>query len=248
MIYSKLEGTTSKQFKLGKNGIQFQLKTDDPNVLEIATPNGGIFTIGLTDIYDDDGIFNPDRGNAIPTALQIKSYVEKEVQNLIGEDIDAALDSLSELAAAIGNDPLFFSNLVNVLGEDYIDNGTLTMPTDIPDASNDGSGLPGKNGNLQNATISARLSILESMKSGDRLENLGSINNTINYYSGSNTSEDREDQIMYIYKKETGLSGISYVQKKISLKELRKLRPGVYTGAAGRDLEGEDYVFTEIPE
>jgi hypothetical protein len=313
MIYSKLEGTTSKQFKLGKNGIQFQLKTDDPNVLEIATPNGGLFTIGLGDVvrlesgdewYDpststlytytnnawvNTGVIptaapsSPVQGdkwyvdnklytykdstttyrtvpvsepslvpeNGIPTAFQIRDYVSREVEKLVGEDfefLNEALNSISELVAAIGNDPDFFSNLVEILGTDYVNNGSLYMPTDIPDENNDGSGVSGKDGLLdastvdKTASVSKRLSILEKQKSGQRLSVLSSFNQTTDENSLLSSKNIRDNHLLYVYEK----NGNNVIQKKISLAELRKLRPGIYTGKNDKDAEKNDYFFEEI--
>jgi hypothetical protein len=332
MIYSKLEGTTSKQFKLGKNGIQFQLKTDDPNVLEIATPNGGLFTIGLGDVlnievgdqwYDvpngklytyilsqgvktwNDGesisttpVNNPKEGdiwfdvsdgklyfydepseslksktiptsepvlvsgNSLPTAVQITEYVSTEVEKLLGEDFEdlsEALNSVSELVNAIGGDAAFFSNLLTkILGDDYYTQSDgrlsiISLDGEIPDYNNtgavdsNGDPITGKNDKLDNATISKRLSILESQKSGKRLDALGSVNQTTTQYSLRGIDDEnklfRDNHLMYIYE---DLGNGQVVQKKISLSELKKLRPGVYTESSGKEILDNDYVFEAL--
>jgi hypothetical protein len=261
MIYSKLEGTTSKQFKVGKNGIQFQLNADNSNILEILTPNGGMFTIGLADVYEYDNVNNTAslpvaNNNAIPTAVQIKGYIEHEVEKLLGSDfseLNELLNSLSELAAAIGNDPEFFSNIGRTFGLDYYDpiNNTRVMPSNIPDEDNDGSDVLGKDGLLDpNAvdladrpTVSKRLSILEEQKSGQRLSRLNLISNDTNRYADKTYKDERTKQMLYIY--EETVDG-KVIQKKISLDELRKLRPGIYTGMNGKDMEDNDYVFEPL--
>jgi hypothetical protein len=269
MIYSKLEGTTSKQFKLGKNGIQFQLRENDPNILEIATPDGGLFVIGLSEVFNEAG--QVTQPNAIPTATQIKDYIADSIGDIIGgdfsnlqtaiealedrvadiigddyENLGVMLNSIKELAAAIGNDPNFFTNIVEIIGTGYVENGDLYMPTNIPDENNDGSELPGKDGFLDGSTtektasISKRLSILEEHRTGQKLSRLSIIQNTSAANADIINKDKRSKQMVYVY--EETIDG-KVVQKKISLDELRKLRPGIYTGISGKDVENEDYVF-----
>jgi hypothetical protein len=247
MIYKKLEGTTSTSFQIAKNGVEFTYDKDGNGGLKIYTPKtNALFELGASDL---DAATRP---NDIPTAQAIVTYINTAVLDLDLENVQETLNSLGEVIAAIGNDPNFFGNLVEILGTDYVDDGSLYMPTDIPDENNDGSGESGKDGLLdastidKTASVSKRLSILEQQKSGKRLSVLRSITQTSDDNANLTKRMFRDNHYMYVYEEVNQNGQTNYIQKKISLAELRKLRPGIYTGADGRDLEDKDYVFTEI--
>jgi hypothetical protein len=238
MIYKKLEGTTSRSFQIAKNGIEFSLLNEG---LHIYTPKtNAVFELGVDDL-------KLAGNNDIPNSKAIVDYINNEVLDF-GDSINDALNSLGEVIDAIGNDPDFFTNLVEILGTDYVDNGVLAVPIDIPDLENDGSGDIGKDGLLdastleKTASVSKRLSILEKQKSGERLSLLRSFSQTSDDNANITNKNLRDNHYLYLYEDKTG----QVIQKKISIQEIRKLRPGIYTGAQDKDLESKDYIFTEI--
>ena len=87
MIYSKLDGTTSKKFKLGKNGVEIQ---DQDGKLVVQEHNGPARTVGVSDIRTspEDQTDNIPTVGAVTTAIseKIRTVTEVEKQNLINSD------------------------------------------------------------------------------------------------------------------------------------------------------------------
>jgi hypothetical protein len=254
MIYSKLEGTTSKQFKLGKNGIQFQLRENDSNVLEIATPDGGLFVIGLSEVFNEAG--QVTQPNAIPTAFQIRDYVSNEVEKLVGEDFDQlseALNSISELVAAIGNDPNFFGNLTNIIGSDYLTSGGA-LSSSIPNVRDTSTNT------LVPGTVSRRLTLGENNRVDKKFRNPDGTSYTRLSLTSSSTIPGtniqtvalkpeinktyRNNKTTYVY------DAVTEQSSQVSLDEIRAMRPGVYTSNDGlidvSEVNEKDYIFVHI--
>lgn len=79
MIYSKLDGTTSKKFKLGKNGVELQ---DEDGKLVIQEHNGPARAIGITDIRID-GVEND-----IPTVDAVNTAINAKIRTVTIEELN----------------------------------------------------------------------------------------------------------------------------------------------------------------
>lgn len=79
MIYSKLDGTTSKKFKLGKNGVEIQ---DQDGKLVIQEHNGPTRAVGIADIRI------PNVGDNIPTAAAVKTAVDSKLRTVTIAEVD----------------------------------------------------------------------------------------------------------------------------------------------------------------
>jgi hypothetical protein len=262
MIYSKLEGTTSKQFKLGKNGIQFQLRENDPNVLEIATPDGGLFVIGLSEVFNEAG--QVTQPNAIPTATQIKDYIADSIGDIIGgdfsnlqtaiealedrvadiigddyENLGVMLNSIKELAEAIGNDPNFFTVITNRLS-------LLDAPINTPN--------PGRVSMLEQEVTAIKSDISElqirtTNVENNKLDRLSSLTTTTSVSQYQKPERDAAQ----MYVEYPAVDGQPELRMKTSVSEIRALRPGVYTvntdgDISNNDVLPNDYVFVNINE
>jgi hypothetical protein len=253
MIYSKLEGTTSTKFKVGKNGIEFTYDKEGNQGLKIYTPKtNAIFELGVNDL-------EAAGNNDIPTAQAIVKYINETVLNLDLTNVQASLDSLGEVILAIGNDPNFFGNLTDILGSDYVDdNGAFVKDSNFPYIVNTGANepIPVK------GTISTRLTLGETTKVDRRMRNPdGSNYNRLSTTSTNDISNDpnipilvtaatpvlrptRKNKSSYIYDTVTGAS------EQISLDDIRALRPGVYTSNNGYidldEVNEKDYIFVHI--
>lgn len=76
MIYSKLDGTTSKSFKLGKNG---PIIRDNQGKLEVKENDGTIRAIGVSDIRFDA------IGKDIPTSGAVNEAISKKIRTVTSE-------------------------------------------------------------------------------------------------------------------------------------------------------------------
>jgi hypothetical protein len=79
MIYSKLDGTTSKKFKLGKNGVELQ---DNGGKLVIEENDGTVRAVGVSDIRID-GV-----GDSIPTAQAVNNAVNAKIRTVTNSEVD----------------------------------------------------------------------------------------------------------------------------------------------------------------
>jgi len=79
MIYSKLDGTTSKKFKLGKNGVELQ---DDNGKLAIQENDGPIRRIGISNIRI------PDVENDIPTSNAVNFAIDSKIRTVTQYEVD----------------------------------------------------------------------------------------------------------------------------------------------------------------
>jgi hypothetical protein len=265
MIYKKLEGTTSRSFQIAKNGIEFSLLNEG---LHIYTPKtNAVFELGVDEIETifNDGSYQVQNGLDIPNAHAVVDYINQTVLDLNFDGVQEALNSLGEIIQAIGNDQSFFTNLITkVLGDDYyVDNANpdgfpdLATPTNIADFTDIGetdvNGDPAVKIPAGEATISRRLSILEGHKGGKRLSALQNVTSSLGKQrldtTAGVTNLQRDNHLLYVYEK---TDNGEFIHKKISLKELRTLRPGVYTGSGNDlnnvELEKQDYFFEEITE
>ena len=87
MIYSKLDGTTSKKFKLGKNGVELQ---DNGGKLVIEENNGTVRAVGIADIRID-GV-----GNNIPSADAVNNAINSKIRTVVASEVDY-LDDTGQL-------------------------------------------------------------------------------------------------------------------------------------------------------
>jgi len=84
MIYSKLDGTTSKKFKLGKNGVELQ---DNNGTLTIKENDGTIRDVGTADIRVDNVAELSDN---IPSVEAVHNAVENKIRTLTPEQLETA--------------------------------------------------------------------------------------------------------------------------------------------------------------
>jgi hypothetical protein len=106
MIYSRLEGTTSSSFKLGKGGITIfnengQFKVIVPAIGEDVSYQ---FIIGIDELSSDS--------NDIPTAKAIASYI----QNQIGNSLEGSYLDLNAEDAQIVKSEVTFNKDVTIKG------------------------------------------------------------------------------------------------------------------------------------
>jgi hypothetical protein len=123
MIYSKLQGTSSQQFKIGKNGVSIgsdngQLKVFIP---AISGNEAYEFIVGISEISESSDI------RSIPSISAVTEYITSQLQTLdedIQDAISAIESSLSDLESAfddfILNLPSYSLSVSNVLNGEEI--------------------------------------------------------------------------------------------------------------------------------
>lgn len=80
--------------------------------LQILMADGSTITM----VLEATGVNASDNDSTIPTSAAIKDYVDTEITNLI-DGSPTALDTLNELAAALGDDANFSTTITNALGK-----------------------------------------------------------------------------------------------------------------------------------
>ena len=88
------------------------------------------------------------------TAVATESYVTTQISNLI-DSAPGTLDTLNELAAAINDDPNFFSSIPTATSDLTNDSGYITsasLPTDISDLTDSTNLIPTNVSDLTNDT------------------------------------------------------------------------------------------------
>jgi hypothetical protein len=121
MIYSRLQGTSSQQFKIGKNGVTIgndngQLKIFVPSVNQNEAYE---FIIGLSEIDQSSNL------KSIPNIEAVTDYITEQLETL-NEDVQDAIEAietnLSSLQEAFDefvlNLPSYNLTLSNVLDEE----------------------------------------------------------------------------------------------------------------------------------
>jgi hypothetical protein len=248
MIYKKLEGTTSTSFQIAKNGVEFTYDKDGTGGLKIYTPKTeALFELGASDL---DAAARP---NDIPTAQAIVTYINNEVLDLDLTTVQESLNSLGEVIAAIGNDPNFFGNLTNIIGDDYLtESGALssTLPQTRDTNTN----------NLVSGTISRRLTLGEQNRIDKKFRNSdGTSYNRLELTTDATIPGTqiqtrslkpsinrtyRNNKTTYVYDTTAGTSN------QMSLEDIRAMRPGVYTSNDGMvdvtEVNEKDYIFVHI--
>src|SRR5210317_740419 len=66
-------------------------------------------------VTESEGISSNDNDTTIPTSAAVKDYVDTEVAGLV-DSAPATLDTLNELAAALGDDASFSATMSTSLG------------------------------------------------------------------------------------------------------------------------------------
>jgi hypothetical protein len=135
MIYNKLEGTTSKSFKLGKNGVI--VESLDSGGLKIVTKDYE-FILGTDEV---EGLLgdNDQRTRTIASWQVVENYIITKLEDVVGDltGVAEALQQISGIAAAIDNDPNFFNNILRLNDKQgnavdgQIVKGTTTFEKDI---------------------------------------------------------------------------------------------------------------------
>jgi hypothetical protein len=134
MIYNKLDGTTSKSFKLGKNGVT--IESMETGELKIYTRDY-VFILGKEEVeslYEGEGT-----ERTIASYESVQQYIADELANVTGDmtDVDEALQQIAGLATAIDNDPDFYLNVLRLNDKDgeavdgQVVKGTTTFEKDI---------------------------------------------------------------------------------------------------------------------
>lgn len=79
-------------------------------------------------VTEAEGISSNDNDTTLPTSAAVKDYVDTEITNLI-DSAPAALDTLNELAAALGDDANFASTVTTSLAgkQDTLTSGDITF-------------------------------------------------------------------------------------------------------------------------
>ena len=103
MIYNRLDGTTSKQFQIGKKGVELQ---DDEGKLVIQEHNGparavGIENIRLSTASDDD----------LPTTGAVRVAIDSKIRTLTAADLANYYTIVDEVKT---NDYIFLEKGGNV--------------------------------------------------------------------------------------------------------------------------------------
>jgi hypothetical protein len=133
MIYNKLQGTTSKSFILGKNGVL--IETLETGELQIVTKDYQ-FILGKEEV---EGLFENGSERTIASFEVIQNYITEQVEGITGdvEGVDELLQQISGIAAAIDNDPNFYQHVLRLQDKDgnAVDNqvvkGTTTFEKDL---------------------------------------------------------------------------------------------------------------------
>jgi hypothetical protein len=121
MIYSRLQGTSSQQFKIGKNGVTIgnangQLKIFVPAV---NSNEAYEFIVGLSEITESSDL------KSVPNIEAVTDYITEQLETLdenVQEAIEAIETNLSNLQEAFDefvlNLPSYSLSLSNVLDEE----------------------------------------------------------------------------------------------------------------------------------
>jgi hypothetical protein len=110
MIYNKLEGTTSKSFKLGKNGVI--VESLDSGELKIVTKDYE-FILGSDEV---EGLLENGNQRTIASWQVVENYITTELENVVGDltGVEEALQQISGIAGAINNDPDFYLHVLRL--------------------------------------------------------------------------------------------------------------------------------------
>jgi hypothetical protein len=133
MIYNKLEGTTSKSFKLGKNGVI--VESLDSGELKIVTKDYE-FILGTDEV---EGLLENGNQRTIASWQVVENYIITELENVVGDltGVEEALQQISGVAGAIDNDPDFYLHVLRLQDtagnavDGQIVKGTTTFEKDI---------------------------------------------------------------------------------------------------------------------
>jgi len=90
MIYSKLDGTTSKKFKVGKGGPELAKELEGQ--LSVTDGDGTKRVIGISDIRLD-----PISANDIPTVASVQQEVNRKIRTVTSGSLLAYLDTVGEI-------------------------------------------------------------------------------------------------------------------------------------------------------
>ena len=115
-----------------------------------AVMNSDTSTASMSFVVDEDNM-SSNNATKVPTQQSVKSYVDNQVASVV-DTAPAALDTLNELAAALGDDANFSTTVSNSIGTKLpLSGGTMTgnivmsgsQTVDGRDLSADGSKLDG---------------------------------------------------------------------------------------------------------
>ena len=142
----------------------------------------GPTTAQLIDFRDEDNMIS-NSSTSIPSQQSVKAYVDTKVSNLV-DSAPGTLDTLNELAAALGDDANFSSTITTSLGEKLVKSSNLSDLTNASTARTNlgleiGSDIQAYNANLVPVTANPG--------SGTTLSSIG-INGTNYSISGGGGS------------------------------------------------------------
>ena len=107
----------------GTNGITTSMSAGP--VISITGVNASTSAHGVVQLIDEDNM-SSDSATRVPTQQSVKAYVDNEVAGLV-DSAPAALDTLDELAAALGDDENFATTVTNSIATKLpLAGGTMT--------------------------------------------------------------------------------------------------------------------------
>lgn len=101
-------------FTQDNGGSVVELGTTPSSITTTGTVQFGSLSDGTITVtgFADEDTMSSDSATLIPTQQSVKAYVDTEITNLI-DGSDGALDTLNELAAALGDDPNFATTVTD---------------------------------------------------------------------------------------------------------------------------------------
>jgi len=103
-------------FTQDNGGSVVELGTTPSSITTSGTVQFGSLSDGTITVtgFADEDTMSSDSATLIPTQQSVKAYVDTEITNLI-DGSDGALDTLNELAAALGDDPNFATTVTDAI-------------------------------------------------------------------------------------------------------------------------------------
>ena len=142
----------------------------------------------LLDFKDQDNMIS-NSATAIPSQQSVKAYVDNEISNLI-DTAPSTLNTLNELAAALGDDANFSSTITTSLGQKLVKSSNLSDLTSASTARTNLGLAIGSNVQAYNANL---VPITVNPGSGTNLTSIGINGTNYSISSGSSALNDLSD-------------------------------------------------------
>lgn len=133
---SIVDGTTNKAFtatlKTKLDGVEAGADVTDATNVDAAgaVMNTDLSTASMGFVIDEDNMAS-NSATKVPTQQSVKAYTDAQVAALI-DSSPSTLDTLNELAAALGDDPNFATTVTTSIGEKLAKASNLS---DVPNAA-----------------------------------------------------------------------------------------------------------------